>query len=318
MLALAACQGVGPEKAIFGNGEVNPAGANRLVDFRKGPVSSAELATLICPEQPPPTSPAPGAPDPLVAALQCYDRRATSDPVEMIRRRNAVQYYLIMRSDQQCALWVTYIERAGAINRGTFNILSVLAGGAGAVVSGGAASILAGASGVASGTGAAIDAAMLHGLTEGLILPKVRQARARILQRIDADLPKDAIAYPLTRAVADALRYHAACNVSAALDETSPAAEFGAQLDALTHAAASMSTARAALAGARPAGDADIAPGAIFLTADRALLRVESVDQAAGKLAYLPLADAKPSAITIDRARFAAMVDGGTLIRPGG
>lgn len=183
----------------------------------------------------------------------------------LITRRNAVQGYLFMRSDQVCALWITYIERAGAINRGTLNILSVIAGGAGALVSGGASQILAGTAGIFSGTGAAIDAAMLHGLTEGLLIPRVGTARATKRTAIEAKLGNDLKTYPMSAAISDALAYHGMCNISAALQADTPAATFGPYLDQMATIMAQVSAVQAVNNGGHKPVAADVSKGALFV-----------------------------------------------------
>jgi hypothetical protein len=315
MPLMAGCSGIGPERAMLGAGEVNPAGANGMIEFSTPAISSAELAKQICPvDGQLPKADAKDA-DEIIAALTCFDtdKEGLKDDAKRRERRNSVQYYIIARSNQRCALWITYLERAGALNRGTFNVLSVLAGGAGAIVTGNAARILSGSAGAFSGTGAAIDAAMLHGLTEGLVVPRVVLARKAKRAELDANLTKSVADYPLAAALADALDYHGLCNVSAALAPDTPAATFG-NFEAFLRATDSVQKARASLAGATSPTKEMITKNAIFF-ADKVPLQV--TDVTGGNVTFVKLTDSSktPATETIDA--FAARIKSGVLLSAG-
>ncbi|NJR80045.1 hypothetical protein [Sphingomonas corticis] len=320
LLALAGCAGSGPEATIFGGGRVNPAGANSLVAFRSEPIASAELAAAICPVSPPAAIADPAV-DPLSAALTCFRDDAKADggrsSENLIARRNDVQHLLMLRSDQNCGIWATYLARAGAINRGTFNVLSVLAGGAGALLSGDASRIFSAGSGIASGTGAAIDGALLHGLTEGLIMPRVRAVRDTIRDEVDAHAEDDLIVYPVTRAIADALRYHAACNISSAFDAQTPGLTYAAQLAAVTEAVTTGNQLNLALGrGLPPTREGDLKKGAVFMLADRRLVRVD--DLPAGKVDYSdPLDGGAAGVKAVPLSDFKKLLLGSSLVKSG-
>lgn len=317
-LILSGCSGIGPERAPLGAGRVNPAGANHLVQFKPDAINSNDLARLMCEDRTKvPDAAADAGRDLFVAGLDCFASSA-ADETARKRRRNETQFYLIMRSDQNCGIWMTYLERGGSIGRGTFNVLSVLTGGAGALVNGQAASILAGASGIASGTGAAIDAAVLHGMTEGLIFPRVSAVRAEMLAGIERHQGDDLVAYPMTRALADAVRYHAACNVASAFAANTPAAEFGVQVEALARTTDAVRRARLAVAGAKPASAADLAAGAIFFTAGEDVLTVQKVAGTGDARTVDYLVAGSPGPVTGEAlATFVAKLEGATLLKPG-
>lgn len=157
------------------------------------------------------------------AARSSEDGKAAQDRVldEYKRQRNTIQYSLMLASDQRCGLWITYLMRAGAINRGTFSVLSTISGGLAPLV-GSAGKAFGAVSGISSGTGSAVDAAMLHGLTEGVVIPKVLSVRADMKVKIEAHLAESPTAYPISRALSDVIAYHNLCSVSTALN---PAAD---------------------------------------------------------------------------------------------
>lgn len=324
---LGACTGSGPERAFLGAGWPNPAGTNHLIRFAQEPLRSDDLATLICPEQFAVAATVGAAdaprPDASVGALACFHKNATADAETAKRLRNDVQHILILRSGQNCSLWKTYLQRGGAINRGTLNVLSVLAGGAGAVVEGQAASILAAVSGAAAGSGAAIDAAMLHGLTEGPIIPKVGEVRELLRHQIEGHQRDDLVTYSLVRALSDAVRYHAACNISAALSVNAPAAEFGNQMRTQTAVINGVRRATVTVAGVSsvsetpPTAD-DVRRGATFLTTDGDVVTVSAAPTAAGTkgVDYAMVATGKVTNVAGEAiGEFVARINGTVLVK---
>ncbi len=308
-----------PETAPFGGGQVNPAGVNGLVQFTSPKVSTKDMASQICPRRSATYSAWSSLADPLSDAVECFSGEAadTSKWQSLRIRRNAVIGYVMLRSDQACALWVTYIERAGAVNRGVFNVASVVTGGVGALVSGDASRILSGASGIASGSGAAVDSAMLHGLTEGLILPRVAQVRATRRAAIVDQLDQDVAAYPVALALADVLHYHAACNVSSALQADTPGAVFGQELDRLIDNSSRIVAAKAAMSGARNPGPADVQPGTIFMSRAGEVFRVDTApaDARSGQTVGYTLVGSQKSKTSTDPKAFLELVKGGLVLQ---
>jgi hypothetical protein len=184
-------------------------------------------------------------------------------------RRNEAQAALILASNQRCNVWYTYLERAGAINRGTFNVLSTITGGVGGIVTGTAAQALSATSGIASGAGASIDAALFHGLAEGIMIPTVMAARTQKLTALQARKAESIDTYSMSMALADAVDYHGLCNVRTALDKNAQVASFTMGMETFNKAAA---IAR----GGLEVTDADVAVGAVFKSKG-ALLRVITV-----------------------------------------
>jgi hypothetical protein len=208
--------GLTPESSLFGDSRVNPSGANHLIEDRQEVISEATIAGMLCDREPAPT-------DTLFAGLRCMNTARAGGSLsdaEYQRRRNDVQHTLMLVSDQRCALWMTYLLRAGAINRGSFSVLGTLTGGLAPLFSGGAAKVLGATSGIMAGTGSAIDAAMLHSLTEGVVVPKVLEMRKDQRDAIGLKQGKSPAEYPVAAAIEDAVLYHNSCSITSVLDPT--------------------------------------------------------------------------------------------------
>lgn len=226
--ALCACgalNAVSPESAVASANRVNPAGANVLLDGSVETFDDAKLVSMIYPVERTGASAGcryeHGATD-IAGAVTCF----TLDPDGLFKDerakkeyRNAVQFTLMLASDNRCNLYYTYITRAGAISRGTSSVLSTIFGGVGAIVTGDASRVFSGLSGISSGVGADVDAAMFHNVAEAVLIPAIRQMRAAKRHEIEVANEQSPADYPITRAIADALDYHALCSVSAALDK---------------------------------------------------------------------------------------------------
>jgi len=217
-----ALTGMSPEAALAGDQRVNPAGANVLLDKGVETFTDARLVSMIYPGDGSARCKYEKSDTDVPGAITCF----TLDPDNVFKDdtvkqeyRNAVQYTLMMASDNRCNLYYTYVARAGAIEQGTTSVLSTVFGGVGAIVTGNASRIFSGLSGISSGVGANINAAMFHNVAESVLIPAMRQARTAKRKEINDDATETLTKYPITRAISDALEYHGLCNVSAALTQ---------------------------------------------------------------------------------------------------
>lgn len=223
--------GFTPESSLFGDSRVNPSGANHIIDDKAAVITEGALARMMC-------GSGQGSPRTLFDGLQCMSSDgSTASEADYLRRRNNVQHYLMFVSDQRCSLWMTYLLRAGAINRGSFSVLSTVTGGLAPLFGTGAAKALGATSGMLSGTGAAIDAAMLHGLTEGVVIPGVLRARKDVREQIKSRQEFSSSLYPVTAALEDAILYHGSCSMASVLQPESRQ-EVKSYLNAPVHAVA--------------------------------------------------------------------------------
>ncbi len=307
---------MGPESALLNKGIVNPAGANSMLGFdgvklNAGQIDDKTIAAMMCPG---------GAPDKVAsipAALTCYAQKAgeqasaTGGPENAKLWRNSLVGYLMMRSNQNCGVWFTYLERAGAINRGVFDVLSTVTGGAGSLVTGTASRILSGSAAISTGTGAAIDNALLHGLSEGLIIPRVLKVRQDKSAAIIAKFGEDATTWPMSVAVADVLDYHASCGIVAALQADTPGANFTAGISAMNNQMAQLTQLRAYANGAQPPTLDKIVANAVFLSNDNRVLKITDVTP---NLQYIDLATQAKGTPT-DKNGFLLLVDKGLYIK---
>jgi hypothetical protein len=208
--------GLTPESSLFGDSRVNPSGANHLIEDPHDVISEATIAGMLCDRDPART-------DTLFVGLRCMNTAGAASALTETayqRRRNDAQHTLMLVSDQRCALWMTYLLRAGAINRGSFNVLGTLTGGLAPLFSGGAAKVLGATAGIMAGTGSAIDAAMLHNLTEGVVVPKVLEVRKTLRDAIGQKQGQSSTQYPVAAAIEDAILYHNSCSITSVLDPT--------------------------------------------------------------------------------------------------
>ena len=134
-------------------------------------------------------------------------------------RRNELQSKLIMASNQRCGLYLREITAAKAQTNMGWGSLSLLLAGAASVVSHvETAKALAAGAAVATGTNAIYDQTYFNNLAVGVISAGITKQREGILTQINNKSNLDLVAYPVNRAVADALQYHSACNIISGLE----------------------------------------------------------------------------------------------------
>ncbi len=142
-----------------------------------------------------------------------------------VLRRNRVQDRLIAASNETCKDFKEKLQLLQAEGNFVFGAITTALAGAGAIVTGATgARILAGSAGVTSGIGAEFNDAFFASLAVEVLTKAFEARRKDILMEIGKHrmVPKSGIeVYPVERAVADALNYHAACNLISGLEEAS-------------------------------------------------------------------------------------------------
>lgn len=134
-------------------------------------------------------------------------------------RRNELQSKLIMASNQRCGLYLREITSAKAqANMGWGSLSLLLSGAASVVTHAQTARALSAGAAVATGTNAIYDQSYFNNLAVGVISAGITKQREGILVQINNKSDFDLVKYPVNRAVADALMYHAACNIISGLE----------------------------------------------------------------------------------------------------
>lgn len=226
ILILSACETFGPEKTLFGEGRVNTASANQILDKNFESFSDIGLIQLLDPERTVITN------DTFDESY--YDKLTLSQKSELLNRaflqannssqnlarRSQIQDRLIAASNQRCNLYSTYLTRLSNFNNSIFGTATTILGGAGAIVTGEqAARVLSGLAGITSGSRAELNQAIFDNVASSIIIPGIEKNRAAILKDImDIKRPKDMKTYTVEAAVADAIHYHGACNINAGID----------------------------------------------------------------------------------------------------
>lgn len=139
-------------------------------------------------------------------------------------QRNDMQYNLIASSNQRCSAYLRVLTSSKAQTRVTWGGVATLLSGAAAVTTpAAAASLLAAGSTVANAWLSLYNEAYFNNLTLQVISAGITKQREAVLVNIEKNKKLDLIDYPVNRALADALNYHAKCNVVAGLEAAAAA-----------------------------------------------------------------------------------------------
>lgn len=139
-------------------------------------------------------------------------------------RRNDLQDRLIAASNQRCATYLRVLTASKSQTQMGWSGLATLLSGAAAVTTpAAAAKVLAAGSTVSNGLLSQFNEAYFSNLTVQVISTGIAKQREAALVNIQSQRNASLVDYPVNRAVADALNYHAMCNLITGL-ETAAAA----------------------------------------------------------------------------------------------
>ena len=139
-------------------------------------------------------------------------------------RRNDLQDRIIAASNQRCGAYLRVLVSSKSQNQMGWGSLTTLLSGAATVTTPiSAARLLTAGSTVTSGVMGVYNEAYFNNLTVNVISAGIAKHREGLLQYMDAGRGKDMKAYPVNRAIADALSYHEACNIVTGLQAASSA-----------------------------------------------------------------------------------------------
>jgi hypothetical protein len=155
---------------------------------------------------------------------------APGDKAKFEYLRNDLQDRIIAASNQKCAAFIRMLVSSKAqTNMAWGNLATLLSGAASVTTPGSAARVLSAGSTLSSGILARYDQAYFNNLALNVVSSGISRQRDGILRQIHVSRAESMSAYPVNRAVADALNYHAACNIVSGLETA--AAATGASVD---------------------------------------------------------------------------------------
>lgn len=137
--------------------------------------------------------------------------------------RNTIQGYVISASSNRCNAFKNRLREQSTSTTFGLGSLAVGLSAAGAVISGGASQVLSGLAGGTSGINAEYNRDIMSGLTSGVIIPGIDVQRTAIMQEISNRRCLGVGSYPLTYALADAIRFHSACSTDVGIAVASSA-----------------------------------------------------------------------------------------------
>lgn len=150
---------------------------------------------------------------------------ALANDLPLLLKRNAIQNKIIAASNQRCNAYLNYMQRSYSETNFALGFLTTAVGGAGSIVSGAsAARALSGAAGILSGTQAEFDQDFFYNQTVSIILTGITEARKSVLNEIESDTGRGVsgdrsyLAYPVEKAIADAIRYHGTCTLAKGIE----------------------------------------------------------------------------------------------------
>lgn len=163
--------------------------------------------------------------------LQDVDAIAKAKPGDKARfeyLRNDLQDRILAASNQKCAAFIRMLVSSKAqTNMVWGNFATLLSGAASVTTPGSVARVLSAGSTLSSGILARYDQAYFNNLALNVVSSGISRQREGILKQIQASRTQPMAAYPVNRAVADALNYHAACNIISGLETAAAATSAG-------------------------------------------------------------------------------------------
>ena len=158
--------------------------------------------------------------------------------------RNTIQDQLIAASNNRCNVYKTQLTRFSTGTQFGLGSVATIAGGVGALLSGGATQAASAVAGIASGVNAEFQKDFMANVMTNVIIPGIDRQRADLRNQIVKNSCRSISEYPLPLAIAETIRYHGACNINVGI-ATSGQAVTRTQPDSL----------EAVLAAVKKAGD---------------------------------------------------------------
>ena len=143
---------------------------------------------------------------------------------ELQYRRNDLQDRIIAASNQRCAAYLRVLISSKAQTQMGWGGLATLLSGAATVTSPvAAAKVLSAGSTISNSYLSLYNEAYFNSLSINVISAGISKQREGLLQYLGEERKKEMSQYPVHRAIADALSYHAACNIVSGLEAAAAA-----------------------------------------------------------------------------------------------
>jgi hypothetical protein len=155
----------------------------------------------------------------------------TAKVEEFKYRRNDLQDRIIAASNQRCGAFLRILVSSKSQTQvGWGGFATLLSGAASVATPASAARALAAGSTVSNGFLSLYNEAYFNNLTVNVISAGISKQREGLLQYMTTERQLSLSAYPVNRAIADALTYHSACNVITGLEAAANATKSAANV----------------------------------------------------------------------------------------
>ncbi len=154
--------------------------------------------------------------------------------------RNEIQDRLLASSEQRCDAYKKYLRHLDGSEGFVAGALGTALAGAGSIVTGAnTARLFSGLAGISNGIGAEAKQNIFSNLASSVIIPGIQKRRADLLQDMMKKRCHSVATYTVALAIADALKFHAACTMDVGMEESGKTLE-AAQNPGLDSLAASL------------------------------------------------------------------------------
>ena len=139
-------------------------------------------------------------------------------------RRNDLQERLITASNQRCSAYIrTIVSSKSQTQMGWTGLATLLSGAAAVIPNALTAKAFAAGSTVSTGLLSTYNEAYFNNLAVTVVSSGISKQRESILASISTSQTKPLSEYPINAAIADALAYHAACNIVSGMEAAAKA-----------------------------------------------------------------------------------------------
>jgi hypothetical protein len=153
-----------------------------------------------------------------------YINDPTASQAQLQYRRNDLQDRIIAASNQRCGAFLrVLVSSKSQTQMGWGGLASLLSGAATVTTPATAARVLSAGSTISNGYLSLYNEAYFNNLTINVISAGISKQREGHLQYMTGERKKEMKDYPVNRAIADALSYHAACNIISGLEAAATA-----------------------------------------------------------------------------------------------
>jgi len=148
-----------------------------------------------------------------------YINDPTASQAQLKYRRNDLQDRIIAASNQRCGAYLrVLVSSKSQTQMGWGGLATLLSGAATVTTPAAAAKVLSAGSTISNSYLSLYNEAYFNSLSINVISAGIAKHREGLLQYMGGERSKEMNEYPVNRAIADALSYHAACNIVTGLE----------------------------------------------------------------------------------------------------